>query len=64
MRLKLREIRRAKDITQDQLSELSGVGRTTIIQLESGEREDTSVSTLLKLAEALECSVSDLIFLD
>jgi len=62
VRLRLREIRRAKDMTQDQLAEKSGVGRTTIVQLETGEREDTTISTLMKLAAALECEPSDLIF--
>ena len=64
MEIRLREIRRAKDITQEQLAEKSGVGRTTIIQLESGERVETTLGTLVKLATALGCELSDLVFLD
>lgn len=63
MEIKLREIRRAKDITQEELSKMSGVGRSTIINLERGTRTEITLSTLVKLANALEVDLSDLIFL-
>ena len=62
MRYRLRSIRRAKDITQEELSRLSGVSRATIASIESGENRVALSSTLLKLATALECSVEDLFF--
>lgn len=64
MRIRLREVRRAKDITQEQLSDISGISRTTIALLESGVRTDTTIGTLAKLASALGCDLSELIFLD
>ena len=62
MRYRLRSIRRAKDITQEELSRLSGVSRATISSIESGENRVVLSSTLLKLATALECRVEDLFF--
>lgn len=62
MRYRLRSIRRAKDITQEELSRLSGVSRATIASIESGENRVVLSSTLLKLATALECRVEDLFF--
>jgi transcriptional regulator with XRE-family HTH domain len=59
MKLKIRDIRRAKDITQDELAKLSNVSRATISMLESGRLTDTTAGTLLKLADALEVSVGD-----
>lgn len=60
MELNLRQVRRLKDITQDELAEKSGVSRTTICELESGKRTTTTTDTLLKLAKALDCKVSEL----
>ena len=60
MRLNLRNVRRRLDITQERLSELSGVSRATISYLESGVATDTTVGTLTKLADALGIPVSEL----
>lgn len=63
MRLNIRRIRREKDITQAALSVKSGVSRARISSLEQGTANDTTASTLVKIADALGVSVSDL-FLD
>lgn len=61
MEFKLREIRKSKNMTQKELSEISGVGRITISRLESGALTETSAKTLLKLSAALDCNMQDLI---
>lgn len=62
MAYRLRSIRRAKDITQEQLSARSGVSRATIAAIESGKKRVVLSSTILKLANALNCRVEDLFF--
>ena len=59
MRYRLREIRESKGMTQEELAEKSGVTRTTIWKLETGDDEVSTTKTLLSLAKALDCSVGD-----
>lgn len=59
---KLKELREAKHLTKSKLSEISGVSRPTIIKLEKGESAEVKSSTLVKLAEALDSTVSDIFF--
>ena len=56
--LKLR--RTAMDLSQEELAKKSGVSRGTIIRLEQGKTYVASTGTIIKLAKALECSLSDL----
>ena len=60
MGFKVKEVRLAKNISQEELSKASGVSRQTICELESGEVLNTTTSTLAKLADALECKVGDI----
>lgn len=59
---KLKDRREAKNLSQSKLSEISGVSRPTIIKLEKGEEADLRTSTLVKLADALDTTVSDIFF--
>lgn len=61
MRFLIWEARRAVGITQAELAQRSGVGRTVINGLETGARTVTSTRTLEKLAAALGTSVRKLI---
>ena len=58
---KIRERREAQALTQERLSELSGVSRSLINQLETGKIASTTTDTLRKLAVALNCEVGDLV---
>lgn len=58
--LKIARIR--KGLTQRQLVKLSNVGLTSITKIEKHGIETATVSTLRKLAEALDMSVVDLFF--
>jgi transcriptional regulator with XRE-family HTH domain len=60
MKLNLRNVRRSKNVTQEELAEKSGVSRATISYLETGVAVDTTVGTLTKLAQALEIGVGEL----
>ena len=60
MRYKLREKREEAGLTQTELSEMAGVARQTIIAIEGNDMKVTTTSTLIKLAKAIGCSVTDL----
>ncbi len=47
-------------ISQEELSKKSGVSRTIISALETNNDTVTSTTTLLKIADALGCKVSDI----
>ena len=56
----LRRIRRAKDMTQVRLSELTGIHATQISNFEAGRRKPNMVNLVL-LAEHLGCSLDNLV---
>lgn len=58
MAFNIKEIRKEKKLTQEELAEKSGVSRQTIITLESNPDAITTTDTLSKLAAALDVKVS------
>lgn len=56
--LKIREIRLEKGLSVPRLSELSGVSRRTIQDLE--KRGDCMLSTAVKLVAAMDVSLADI----
>ena len=56
---KIKMLRKAQEMTQDKLAELSGLSRQTIISIESGKAENVTTGTLEALAKALGVSVKD-----
>ena len=59
---KIRYARIARNMTQEELSKLSGVSRATIIGLENGKITNTKMETLRKIASALGVSLDALFF--
>lgn len=57
---KLRDLRKYKLLTQEQLAEKSGVGVTTIVRIERNQVEPHA-RTIRKLAEALGVHPKDLL---
>lgn len=53
MRYKIRDARLDAHLTIQQLSERSGISRTTIWSLESGRAKSANTGTLSKIAKAL-----------
>lgn len=60
MKNRLREAREEKGISQEELSEKSGISRTTISELETEKKEVTTNITLEKIATALGEKVSNI----
>ena len=56
--LQIREIRKSKNISQEQLALLADVDRSYVGGIERGER-NVSLLTLAKIASCLGCTVSD-----
>lgn len=60
MRLKLREVRQRKFLTQQQLADKIGTSKANISKLETGQQAPRP-STVLRLAEALGVEPEELI---
>lgn len=63
MKNKVKEMRLHRLMTQEELAKKAGVTRQTVISLESGRQKRISALTLARLADALQCTIDDLIFL-
>ena len=61
---RIKEVRKAKGITQKELAEKLGVTPQAVSQFEKSDSMKFKHSTLVNIAEALECSVDDLIDMD
>ena len=64
MEYRIKECREANGLTQEELSEKSGVSRAIISGLETGSITVTTTKTLQRIAGALGVSVSALFFAD
>lgn len=64
MSYKIKEVRESRKMTQEELSEKSGVSRVTISALENGTARATTTKTLVKLARALGTTVDQIFFAD
>ena len=62
MGYKIKELREAMKMTQEELAEKSGVSRGTISALENGIDRTTTSKTLAKLAQALDTTVDRIFF--
>lgn len=62
MGYKIKELREAMKMTQEDLAEKSGVSRGTISALENGIDRTTTSKTLVKLAQALDTTVDRIFF--
>jgi len=61
IRIRLREIRDEKDLSQQALADLAGVRQATISDLESGNAQGVKFETLERIARALGVEPGDLI---
>lgn len=55
----IKKLREEANMTQSVLAERAHVSRSLINQLETGRRDSANSKTLNRLAEALNCKVSD-----
>ena len=60
MVLKIKSVREEKGMTQEQLAEKANVNRSLLNQLETGKLKNTSINTLQKIADTLNCKIIEL----
>lgn len=53
---RLRELRKAKGLTDNELAEILGVKRRAVVYYQSGEREP-KIEQLIQLAQFFDCSI-------
>lgn len=58
--VRLRELRREKAMTQEELAERAGVSRDLIAKLEQGSRQSARLASLTSIANALDIPLSEL----
>lgn len=58
---RLQSVRKRRGLTQSELARAAGVSLSLIRKIEQGERENTRIDTLRRLAVALDCSVTTLL---
>lgn len=58
MENRIRELRRAKKMTQEELSIRVGVSRQSIVAIETG-RYNPSLELAFKLAQEFDCTIED-----
>jgi len=58
---KIKELREKNKMTIKELSEISGVGQSTISEIETSKAKNPKTETLAKLAKALNVTVNDLL---
>lgn len=57
---RLRALREARALTQEQMAEAAGIGRITLVRIEAGQRSPR-YDTLIKLAKALDTQPAELL---
>ncbi len=62
MGYKVKEVREAANISQEELAKKSGVSRMTIVAIENNDEYVTTTKTLLKIAKALNTTVDEIFF--
>lgn len=60
IRLRLKELRDAADLTQEELSDRAKVRQATISELEAGKRQRVDLGILERLARALDVEPGEL----
>jgi transcriptional regulator with XRE-family HTH domain len=64
MGYRIREVREAKGMSQEELAERADISRTIIWNLETNPCAETTTKTLKKIAEALDTTVAAIFFED
>lgn len=57
LRMELAEMRKSKNLTQSQVAERSGLSKSTISNIESGEEKGVTLTSIMKYARAIDCSL-------
>lgn len=57
----IKKIRKKKGLSQDKLAKLADITLTTLVKLESGANTNPTIKILVRLADALNVKLDDLV---
>jgi len=57
----IKKLRKRKKLSQDQLSRVANIPYNTLVKIESGKSSNPTFENLLKIANALDISMDDLV---
>ena len=57
----IRKLRLKKGLSQEKLARLADISNATLIKIESGTAKEPTITTVTKIADALEISIDELI---
>lgn len=57
----IRKLRLKKGLSQEKLARLADISNATLIKIESGGAKEPTITTVTKIADALEISIDELI---
>lgn len=61
MENRIKDLRKLKQLTQEELSQLVGVSRQSIVAIETG-KYNPSLKLAFKIAKQFDCSIEDVFF--
>ncbi len=57
----IRKIRKKKGLSQEKLARLADISNNTLVKIEMGMAKEPTITTVRKIAEALDVSIDELV---
>lgn len=57
----IRKLRLKKGLSQEKLARLADISNATLVKIESGVAKEPTITTVVKIADALEVSIDELV---
>lgn len=57
----IRKFRNKKGLSQERLARLADISTVTLVKIESGVAKEPTITTIIKIANALEISIDELV---
>jgi len=57
----IRKLRQKKGLSQEKLARLADISTVTLVKIEGGVAKEPTITTVTKIADALEISIDELI---
>lgn len=57
LRTELAEMRKTKHLTQAEVAEISGLSKSTVCNIESGEEKGVTLASIMKYVRAIDCTL-------
>jgi len=57
----IRKLRLKKGLSQEKLARLADISNATLVKIESGVAKEPTITTVFKIADALEISIDELV---